>query len=229
MGNKNITTIIFDFDYTLADSSRGVLSCINFALTKLGFPETSYSESCKTIGLSLKETYAALTGEAPENGERFVQLFIEQAENVMADMTVMFDETPGVIQALKADGNTLGIVSTKFRYRIETILRRENLLHFFDIIIGGEDVNAHKPDPESLQLALDKLGASAGNTLYVGDSLVDAKTAQNLGVQFAAVLSGVTPDEAFKGYPAVQVLVSVRDLPEWIAQEKRNYEGKNQP
>ena len=121
--NDNITHIIFDFDYTLADSSRGVFSCINYALTQLGFPETSYPESCRTIGLSLKETYAALTGEVPENGERFVRLFIEQAEEVMADMTVLFDETPGVIQALKTEGFTLGIVSTKFRYRIETILK----------------------------------------------------------------------------------------------------------
>ena len=67
-------------------------------------------------------------------------------------------------------------------------------------------------------MALDKLGASAGNTLYVGDSLVDAKTAQNLGVSFAAVLSGVTPGEAFEPYPTVQVLASIKDLPGWIAQ-----------
>jgi len=221
--NKNITYIIFDFDYTLADSSRGVFTCINYALTQLGFPEISYSESCRTIGLSLKETYAALTGEPPENGEQFVRLFIEQAEEVMANMTVLFDETLGVIQSLKAEGYTLGIVSTKFRYRIETILGREKLSHFFSVIVGGEDVKAHKPDPESLHLALDKLGASAENTLYVGDSVVDAKTAQNLGVPFAAVLSGVTPIEDFEPYPPVQVLSSVKDLPGWFHQAKLNH------
>jgi phosphoglycolate phosphatase len=226
--NEHITTIFFDFDYTLADSSRGVLSCNNYALTQLGFPKTSYPESCKTIGLSLKETYATLTAEPPENGERFVRLFIERAEEVMADMTVLFDETPGMVKALKADGYNLGIVSTKFRYRIETILRREKLFHFFNTIVGGEDVRAHKPNPESLQLALDKLEVSARNSIYVGDSVVDAKTAQNLGISFIAVLSGVTLGEAFKEFPTVQVLSSAKDLPGWISHGKYNMDANQQ-
>jgi phosphoglycolate phosphatase len=215
---KNITNIIFDFDYTLADSSRGVLSCNNYALAKLGFPETTYQSSCQTIGLSLWETYAYLTGEPAEEGNEFHRLFIERAEEVMADSTALFDETPTAIQALKAQNYTLGIVSTKFRYRIETILRRERFLHPFDVIVGGEDVSVHKPDPESLLLALDNLGASPVNTIYIGDSVVDAKTAENVGIPFIAVLSGVTPKQAFIGYEVVKILKSVRDLPGWIQQ-----------
>lgn len=210
---KNNFYIIFDFDYTLADSSRGVLSCNNYALSRLGFPETTYEASCQTIGLSLWETYAALTGEPAEEGEHFIHLFIEQAEKVMADMTYLFEYTPATIRMLKGQGFRLGIVSTKFRYRIETILKREELLEPFDVIVGGEDVAAHKPDPESLLLAMNKIGATPENVVYVGDSIVDAKTAENVGIPFIAVLSGVTPLSAFDGYPRMQILKSLRDLP----------------
>lgn len=213
---KNITNIIFDFDYTLADSSRGVLSCNNYALGKLGYPETTYEISCQTIGLSLWETYHYLTGEPAEKGDEFHRLFIERAEEVMADSTVLFDVTPETIHTLKALGYALGIVSTKFRYRIETILRREKLLTPFDVIVGGEDVSKHKPDPESLLMALDKLDAAPGNTLYLGDSLVDVKTAERAGIPFFAVLSGVTPRSAFNGYQVVDILKIVSELPGWI-------------
>ena len=94
---ENITHIVFDFDYTLTDSSQGVFSCINYALGELGYPETTYQTACQTIGLSLRETYAALTGEPSTGVDEFVRLFIQQAEEVMADATVLFDETPETI------------------------------------------------------------------------------------------------------------------------------------
>jgi phosphoglycolate phosphatase len=215
---EKLTNLIFDFDYTLADSSRGVLSCNNYALRKLGFPETSYWESCRTIGLSLWETYARLTGEPAAEGDPFVRLFIERAEEVMADKTKLFEETSPTIRAFQSAGYTLGIVSTKFRYRIETILLRDGLLDPFEVIVGGEDVAAHKPDPESLLLALERLGADHDNSLYIGDSGVDAKTAENVGVPFVAVLSGVTPRESFDGFDGIQVIGSVQDLPRLLSQ-----------
>ncbi len=222
---KNITNIIFDFDYTLADSSRGVLSCNNYALGKLGYPETTYETSCQTIGLSLWETYNYLTGEPAAGGDAFTRLFIERAEDVMADATALFDETPETTHKLKALGYNLGIVSTKFRYRIETILSRENLLHPFDVIVGGEDVSKHKPDPESLLLALDKLDAPPANTIYVGDSLVDAKTAERVGISFIALLSGVTPRSAFNGFEVAEFLKNVGELPGWIQPSIQTYEA----
>jgi len=52
--------VIFDFDYTLADSSQGTTECVNFALRTLNLPIASYEMVCKTIGLSLPETQLLL-------------------------------------------------------------------------------------------------------------------------------------------------------------------------
>jgi phosphoglycolate phosphatase len=213
---RRIRNILFDFDFTLADSSHGVLSCTNDALTRLGYPEATYESSCRTIGLSLKDTFTALTGGSAEEAAIFTRLFMEKAEEVMVDMTALFEETTGTIHSLKDAGYRLGIVSTKFKSRIESILQRDGLLALFDVIVGGENVTFHKPDPESLRLAMDRLEAVRENTLYVGDSIVDARTAENLGVPFIAVLSGVTPGEVFHGYPRVAILRSVQDLPGFL-------------
>ena len=220
---KNLTHVIFDFDYTLADSSLGVFSCVNYALSKLEFPSTTYEKSSQTIGLSLGETYASLTGKPAREADEFIRLLIEQADNVMVEKTILFKYTHAVVWGLKQLDLRLAIVSTKFRYRIEKILERESLLSCFDVIIGGEDVAIHKPNPESLLLAVEKLGAKKRDILYVGDSIIDAKAAQNAAIPFVLVLSGVTPAEAFDQFPGLEILKDIRGLPKLIDNWVQSY------
>ena len=205
--------VIFDFDYTLADSSRGVLECINHAFKGMDLPKVAAEDAQRTIGLSLPNILVTLAGMEQEGraGE-FARLFVEKADEVMTDLTFVFEEVPGVIRRLKDEGMAIGIVSTKFRRRIEEILGREDLLEPFDVIVGGEDVSRHKPDPEGLLAAIERLGGSPSGSLYVGDSVTDAETARRAGVPFAAVLNGVTPREAFKDYPAYRILDDLGEL-----------------
>lgn len=210
---SSFKAVIFDFDYTLADSSIGVVECTNYALRGLKLPEANADEIRSTIGLSLPEILVRLRGyEHSDRCDDFAALFVEKADEVIADSTEVFDFVPDVMSYLKERGYALGIVSTKFRYRIEIILKREGLLHFFDVIVGGEDVSKHKPDPESLNLAIRKLDLPLGELIYVGDSVTDAKTAKRSGVSFIAVLSGVTPRDAFDAYPRYAILASIQGL-----------------
>lgn len=78
--------------------------------------------------------------------------------------------------ALKDSGARIGIISTKFRYRIKELLNQHFPDDFLDIIIGGEDVKTPKPSPEGLLLAIKQLHATKAETLYIGDSTVDAET-----------------------------------------------------
>ena len=81
-----LRTVIFDFDYTLADSSAGVVECINYALTHLGFPTAVEGHIRQTIGLSLPATFTALTNnDSPHLIDEFTKRFVERADQVMAD------------------------------------------------------------------------------------------------------------------------------------------------
>lgn len=211
---NGIKSVIFDFDYTLADSSQGLVECVNYSLKKMNLPLSSSPDIRRTIGLSLKETFTTLTGINNQAlSVEFIRLFTERADQIMLDNIVIFDSVRPTTNVLLKNGLTLGIVSTKFRYRIEAFLRRENLKNIFKIIIGGEELAAHKPDPTGLNVAISKLKCTPENTIYVGDSVTDAQTANNANVRFIAVLTGVTPKQDFNKYSPCAIITDLRMLP----------------
>ncbi|MYC05883.1 MAG: HAD-IA family hydrolase [Chloroflexi bacterium] len=210
----DVQSIIFDFDYTLADSSDGVIECANYALRRLGLPTATDDSIRRTIGLSLPRTLTALAGdEHSALGDEFMRIFLERAEKMMPDATMLFDFVPSLVDTLLGHGIELGIVSSGRRWRISRVLRREELDSQFKVIVGIEDVDEPKPDPTGLLRAVAKLDTPKKRCLYVGDSTTDAETARRAGVRFAAVLSGVTPREAFAEYAPVTVLESAAELP----------------
>ena len=211
------TPVIFDFDFTLADSSEGAIECIGHALGTLGLGAPADAIR-STIGLSLDATLEQLAGRLElEDVQRFSRAFIERADQVMAPLTRVYDFVPAVVEELRRQECALGIVSTKYRYRIETILGREGLAEFFQVIIGGEDVTEHKPHPESLELALSHMGALARAAVYVGDHPVDAQAARAAKLPFVATLTGVSGPEAFAEFEPLAILSDISELPAVLA------------
>ena len=210
---RDAKAVLFDFDFTLADSSVGIIACINYGLTRLGLPEAPDDEIMKTIGLYIPEALVVLAGEEHRpKGQEFFGYFTEKADDVMAGGTEIFPATGLVIPALAGLGYRVGIVSTKFRYRIEAMMQDAGLFDCLNVIIGGEDVTRHKPAPDSLIKAAGRLDLGVEDCVYVGDSDVDAGAAQSAGMRFVAVLSGTTSAETFERYPSVAVLPGVGSL-----------------
>lgn len=207
-----LQAIIFDFDYTLADSSPGIVECTNFALAQLGVNPVPAATIRKTIGLSLPDMYLSLTGRS-DRTQDFTRYFISRADEVMAGMTAIMESVPETLAALMERDFRLGIVSTKFRRRIETILAREKLLDYFEVIIGGEDVTDFKPNPEGVNLAMAKLGSTPTNSIYVGDSLTDFETAKRAGIPFIALLTGPTTKGEFREEETYRIMDRISDLP----------------
>lgn len=206
--------ILFDFDYTLADSSEGVVECMQYALEKTGFSPVSAPRVKGTIGMSLFEAFRLLTGsDSRDLATEFVDEFIRKADEVVLNKTFILDGVADTVSILKSRGLLTGIVSTKFRYRIEDVLQRDGLSDLFGVIIGGEDVLEYKPDPEGLHAAILLLGVNKDRTLYVGDSLTDAVAAQNAEVDFIAVLTGVTTRADFSDYAPRAIIDDLRALP----------------
>jgi phosphoglycolate phosphatase len=210
--------VIFDFDYTLADSSQGVIECVNFAMSRLGLCPAPDDRIRSTIGLTLRQTFDALAPDgSTDQRQAFPELFIRRAEDVMVDGTFLLEPVPRVVRRLWRCGVPLAIVSTKFRRRITAILERDRLLHAFRVVVGGEDVSCQKPDPEGVSEALHMLGETPPACVYVGDSAVDAETALRARLPFVAVLSGTTRRDAFRSYAPHAVIDDLRELPRLVA------------
>lgn len=209
--------LVFDFDYTLGDSTDGIVLCVNYALNKLGYASAEREEICRTIGLHLEEIYSILVKrqdreEVPGEEREFSRLFIEKGDQVMTENSSFYPGVLELLQEWKEQGYKLGIVTTKYRYRIEQILQKYQLPGLMDVIIGADNVTHPKPDPQGLLRILELWKLPKEQLLYIGDSLVDARTAQAAGVDFAGVSTGTTTAEELREYPHVGVFAGVEGV-----------------
>lgn len=207
------TTYIFDFDYTLADSSKGILKCFHIVLTRNNYSGISDDQIKRTIGMTLENAFAQLTGEADKDLLSGLKAeYIKEADVIMAANTFIYKEALQLVKQIKACGGKTGIVSTKQGYVIKQTLDEYAVSSLFDIVIGSLDVKKAKPDPEGLLLAMKRLGSSTEETAYFGDSIIDSKTAQAASVDFIGVTTGATTKEELAEYPSLKIVSDLSNI-----------------
>jgi pyrophosphatase PpaX len=95
-----------------------------------------------------------------------------------------------VLVRLKDEGRKLGIVTAKRRQTVELAFARLPIEHLFETVVGGDETERHKPDPEPLLLALERLDARPEQAAYVGDAPFDVKAAKAAGLYAVGVTWG---------------------------------------
>lgn len=215
---KQYKAILFDFDYTLADSSEGIIISMNYALEKLDLPTASDRTIRDLIGLTLPNTFAHFSKNKALVPD-FIRYFRMKADEVMVDSTNLYFGVFDLLDLMDNQGIKLGIVSTKRSKTIRKILEKQGIANRFEVIIGGEDVKKQKPSPEPLIKAMKALGSNGKNTLYVGDSRVDAQAAQRIRVDFIGVLSGKTPRTTLEQYENLEIVKNLQEVIEYFAIE----------
>ncbi len=217
--------VFFDFDYTLGDSTPAIAEGYRLGFAALGLDPPTVEQVRATIGLTLADGYALLTGDHnPERQEVFYRTF-QHAVGVkaqgpgralMIEGTTLFPGAVELLQALKDSGRRTAIVSTKPGDTIRRIFEHQGRLDLLDLVVGGDEVHHSKPHPEGLGLALEKLGLSSEQVLFCGDTVIDAATAQAGGCQFCAVLNGTTKAQAFERFPYVHIAQDLDELKNWL-------------
>src|SRR2546428_13719944 len=169
------------------------------------------------MGLPLLDTFAYIREKPdPPMGEGFAHHFVARADEVMADLTVLYECVPPVVRTLQAAGLAQGIVSSKFRYRIERIVAREQLVDCFPMIVGAEDTPYHKPHPTGLLQAMSRLGCQPNEVVYIGDHPVDAQAARGAGISFVAVLTGMSERQHFLQSQPLAIIDTLAGVPELL-------------
>ena len=210
---KEYKLYLFDFDYTLANSEAGIIGCFAHVLEKNGHTGIDPEAIKRTIGLPLMEEFRLLTGIRDEETlERYRSEFTLKANEIMTARTELFPQTFPMLTRLKEKGAKTGIVSTKQRFRIQETIEKYALQELVDFVVGVSDVDEPKPSPQGIFLALSYFSVDKSEALYIGDSIIDAKAGQNAGVDFAAVLTGVTRREEFEEFPCVKTMETFDEL-----------------
>lgn len=210
---SDYTTYLFDFDYTLVDSSKGIVECFRIVLDRNKWLHISDDAIRRTIGMTLEDSFAHLTGINDLNTlGALKQEYILEADIIMSDRTIFYPEALPLIKKLKENNKQVGIISTKQSRIIRESTDKYNVTDLFDIIIGMEDIRMTKPDPEGILLAIQKLSAQPQKTIYFGDNTIDAKTALNVNVDFIGTTTGMTTREELSQYPHKYIVSSLSEI-----------------
>ena len=204
---------VFDFDLTLADSTKPITECFKYTLDKFGYPPVPDEEIFATIGKTLLDSFDILTGipNNPQREEMRVE-YVKKADTVMAAGTEFYPDAIAILHILQNAGVKTAIVSSKMKYRIEETFMLHTGSVPVDLIIGLNDTAAPKPAPDGIIRAGEMLGVPLEDTLYIGDNLIDAETARNAGVDFAAVTTGSTTREEFESLPHICIGGSLLEI-----------------
>ena len=209
--------VCFDFDYTLADATDSIGAGFQHGFTQMGGPAPDRETVRGTIGYLLEDAYTMLTGDSdPVRRAQFRPLFLEVAKERQRRETVLFPGAEELLRALHSRGVKTAIVSTKRGDTIQYIMERYKLMDQLEFVIGSEDVHAPKPDPQGLNMALERMGLSPKELLFCGDTVLDAGAAKNAGCPFCAVLNGTTPAEDFADFRPVHIAPDLFELRQWL-------------
>lgn len=195
---KPYKAIVFDFDMTLADSSRVIVSLLNQVAGEFGYAQKTYEETLPVVGNTHEIMLGYVTGERdPAAILRMRERYRALCRSEMPKRTALY---PGAVECLRTaweKGLKIALLSLKLRDVSSQTLVQYDVMRYFSLVLGCEEVPAPKPDPSGLLLAMEQMDVSREETLYVGDSLVDQETARGAGTDFAAMLLGGTARSQF--------------------------------
>jgi pyrophosphatase PpaX len=182
------SVVLFDLDGTLVDSAEVILASFHHATEKVlrrRFPDEIIL--AQVGGGNLEQQMARLG--PPGQIDELVRVY-RSHNNVLYGSLSCFGGVVGALEQLKREGRRLGVVSAKPRATIELAFEGAALDAFFDVVVGSDETEKHKPDPEPLLLGLHRLGARVEEAAYVGDSPFDMQAARAAGLYAVGVTWG---------------------------------------
>lgn len=177
--------IIFDFDGTIANTNDVIIESWQAAFIKFIGHELPVREVEMTFGETIEYTIKRLLPDVEWTEVR--DFFRSYQKNDCQAKVTEFEGVREMLNELKNRGYVLAVATSRTAKSYHDYMRLINFGDIFDVEITMEDVSAHKPDPECLYAVLDKLGATAEESIMIGDTRYDIGCAYNAGVDSVLV------------------------------------------
>ncbi|HVI42752.1 MAG TPA: HAD-IA family hydrolase, partial [Anaerovoracaceae bacterium] len=138
-----------------------------------------------TFGEPLYVTMEKLLPQIPV--EEGVSIYRSFHYSKFTDLINVFPGILELLEELKARGYKTGIVTSRLSATTEIGLKKYDMAKYFDAIVTCDDTDKHKPDPEPVYIALERLGSKPEESIMIGDSMFDILCAKNAGVKAVLV------------------------------------------
>ncbi|MCR4583153.1 MAG: HAD family hydrolase [Prevotella sp.] len=190
MGQTDIRLIIFDFDGTLGDTRRHIVTTMQATIAELQLAPRSEAACAATIGLPLADCFGTMypdlsKAETQRCSDTYRRIFAENVEKLRPQPFPGVQET---MPRLRQLGCTLAIASSRSHASLVQLTADMGIADCFAIFVGADDVERAKPAPEPVERILSALNTEARHTLVVGDMAVDILMGRHAG----ALTCGVT-------------------------------------
>ncbi len=177
----DVSAVLFDMDGTLVDSIPAWHKTFNQSLVSQGRNPVSYDYFCEEIlGESTEED---ITRFFPDLTSRELIGLYDKFFPKNIEAVEIFPESRQILAMLRSKGIKTGLVTNTPRELMNMTLETVGLKNTFDVMLGGDDVRAGKPDPEMINKCLELLGVPKENAILVGDTASDMKAGSNAGVK----------------------------------------------
>src|SRR5699024_429545 len=127
-----------------------------------------------------------------------VEVYREYNKAHHDEYVTLFDGAKEVLQELKQKGYALGVMSNKKRDVVEMRLSYTGIGQYFDAVLGGDEIDRPKPDPQGILRVCGELRHDHDDIIYVGDSPTDIEAAKNMAAFSVAFVSDASREEALK-------------------------------
>ncbi|MCI9156721.1 MAG: HAD family hydrolase [Lawsonibacter sp.] len=211
--------VIFDLDGTLLNTLEDLADATNWVCAQHGWPAHQVEEYKYFVGNGapklLERVVPAGVPITDELRRVTLEEFTRRYNGHKSDKTTAYPGVPEVIRRLKQAGVTLAVLSNKPHEAARPVVERyyPGLFHKIQGALPGLPV---KPDPTLLHRLMEQLGATPADTLFVGDSSVDIRTAKNGGLTSCGVLWGFRTRQELEAEGADYIVDSAQALVELI-------------
>lgn len=185
--------MIFDLDGTLVNSVDLIVASYQHAFRTVLGHEWDEAEIKTWIGQSL---YGAFQRACPEQADELFETYTVWNQAHTPDMLTAYPGIPELMKDLVAAGIRIGTATSKRQEPAQWALDLGQMSDTVPLLVAHDDVDEHKPSPKPLLLAVQKLGCTPDDAVYVGDAAVDVQAARNAGMDSIAVTwgAGTLPD-----------------------------------
>lgn len=193
--------IIFDLDGTLLNTFEDLGNSVNYVLKKYGYPLHSMDNYKTFIGNGIDNLLTRSLPEDFADGEKFQCIrkdFVEHYEAHKYDLTRPYEGILNLLRELSEKEIQLAVASNKYDAATKELVARYFGEFEFQAVLGHREDKPKKPNPTIVYDILESTGISNEETLYVGDSAVDMKTAYNSDVRSVGVTWGFRSEEELR-------------------------------
>jgi phosphoglycolate phosphatase len=195
--------VVFDLDGTLVDSRRDLAESANAVLAEYGGGPLSEEEIGRMVGDGAATLVArAFTASGRPQPAEALARFLAVYNRRLLQFTRPYPGIPAVLESLSSTSR-LAVLTNKPLRPTQEILAGLDLAGFFTpgSVVGGDGAFPRKPDPAGLRHLAAAAGSAIGETVLVGDSLIDCRTARAAGARVCVAAYGF----GFEGFPVSEL------------------------